>query len=71
MYWEEEESTKLPVETSAERHGGILANRAETDGRWGIWGHELEDLRLTCISYSSEDKTINLGVDSLGALFTI
>lgn len=51
MYKEEADTTTLPVETMAaraKREGKQcpLLNRAQTDGRWEIWGHGLGDLYL-------------------------
>jgi len=40
IYQEEKATSKL----SADRSNGNLINRAETDGKYQIWGHVIEDL---------------------------
>ena len=40
-----------------------MLNRSETDGKFGIWGHDLEDLLLHTI-WVDENNIITLGVDS-------
>lgn len=88
IYEEEDKSTKLPVESVADRNERLidempentiaertakrrarqnawkLMNRARTDGKWGIWGHDLSDLDLHTVTYDSEKDLYFLGIDS-------
>jgi len=66
IYNQEAETTTLPIESVAERSGGQcrLLNRAETNGTYGIWGHDLEDLDLHTVHYDPDQQLIWLGVDS-------
>ena len=41
IYREEDETKK-----HQEAHGGGLLNRGDSDGKYGIWGHDLGDLYL-------------------------
>jgi hypothetical protein len=54
-----EEHLDCPVD-EAEQAASILINRVATNGRYGIWGHIIEDLRLE--SFAEEEP----GVFSLG-----
>jgi len=45
IYSEEEETAKTKTVPLEERKG--LINRNETDGKYGIWGHDLSDLALS------------------------
>lgn len=58
IYEEEDESTKLKVETISERSGGesMLINRANTDGKYGIWGHDIGDLVFEGLDYKGKDN---------------
>merc|ERR1719186_2534076 len=64
IYMEEEETSDLPVETMAERYGGSLLNRAETEGKYGIWGHELGDLVLGEVTFKPEKNLYYLSISS-------
>lgn len=71
IYQEENESTAIIPESCAERSlreeggGGILLlNRVTTNGKWGIWGHVLEDLDLHSVWYDEEAGYYSLGIDS-------
>ena len=59
MYTEEDQ-------TSDEIAGYIpgMLNRTTTDGRFGIWGHDLEDLVLHEVSYDGNTGHWKLRVDS-------
>lgn len=47
MYDEEQETSNLPIEPMYERFNRcVLINRARTDGKYGIWGHDIGDLGL-------------------------
>ncbi len=39
-----------------------MLNRATTDGRYGIWGHDIEDLVLEGVHYT--DGIFNLSIGS-------
>lgn len=45
IYKEEEESSKVKTTPIEERKG--LINRNQTDGKYGIWGHDIDDLDLS------------------------
>jgi hypothetical protein len=65
VYEEEEQTSKIAVIPLKERKG--LINRNETNGKYGIWGHDLDDLVLHTIEISREaDGSIlaYLGIDS-------
>ena len=47
VYREEEESTSVKTVPVDEREG--VVNRNTTDGKYGIWGHDLVDLDLSAI----------------------
>lgn len=47
IYKEEEESAKTKTTPIDERQG--LINRNQTDGKYGIWGHDIDDLDLSAI----------------------
>jgi hypothetical protein len=65
LYAEEAETSKIAVIPLAERKG--LINRNETNGKYGIWGHDLSDLVLLEIEISRVADGIflaHLGIDS-------
>jgi hypothetical protein len=65
IYAEEEASATQKTIPMDQRQG--LINRNETDGRYGIWGHDLGDLDLHTIHVlRSRDGTtyLGLGIDS-------
>lgn len=47
IYQEEAATTQIPIVPLDERVG--LSNRNETDGEYGIWGHDLSDLSLDAL----------------------
>ena len=47
IYKEEEESTENKTIPIDEREG--IINRNQTDGKYGIWGHDIDDLDLSAI----------------------
>lgn len=55
IYAEEEESTQIKTIPIEEREG--LINRNQTTGKYGIWGHDLEDLDLSAILVNWENPT--------------
>lgn len=66
MYDEEANTASLSIETMQSRTNGgcALLNRAPTDGKYGIWGHDLDDLLLDTVYYNEHDNTILVQVDS-------
>jgi hypothetical protein len=65
VYEEEARTSKVPVIPPDQRKG--LINRNQTAGKYGIWGHDLEDLVLHEIEISRmPDGTVraDLGIDS-------
>lgn len=63
-YLEENETSTLKNESISKRTKGVslLINRAQTNGKYGIWGHDLED--LTIVNIMVKGNKIYLGVDS-------
>lgn len=64
--YKEEESTAVTKTLPMEKRGSLI-NRNETDGKYGVWGHDIGDLDLSAIDvYRSENGkiTISLGVES-------
>lgn len=62
VYEEEEKTSKIPVTPMDQRKG--LINRNKTDGKYGIWGHDLDDLDLSTIELSrSADGKIQATLD--------
>ena len=64
IYEEERRTSTLPEETMNERGGLPLANRAPTNGTYGIWGHVLPDLLLHTVYYLPAKNEIHLGIDT-------
>ena len=64
IYSREERTTKTPVIPREKRTG--LINRNTTDGEYGIWGHDLDDLDLSGISPEVRDGKVyvTLEIDS-------
>lgn len=61
----DEENAACKVSTVEERIGkGGLMNREKTEGPYGIWGHDIDDLYLERITYDERKKTVSLGVGS-------
>jgi hypothetical protein len=64
--YEEEEATAKTKTIPREKRKGLI-NRNETDGKYGIWGHDLSDLFMTGIDvYKTKEGKIvlRLGIDS-------
>ena len=59
IYAEEEKSTEI-------KPGYIpgMLNRNRTNGRFGIWGHDIEDLLLTKVERDPVTGVYTLGIDS-------
>ncbi len=66
IYREEEGSAIVKTIPPDERRG--LYNRDETDGKYGIWGHDIGDLDLSSITVHQPDNNgmikLSLGIDS-------
>ena len=61
--YQEEESTAT-VKTVPVKERTTLYNRNQTDGKYGIWGHDLADLALDHIMvYKSANGDILLSLD--------
>ena len=54
IYQEEQESANVKVVPPDERE--ILMNRNQTDGKYGIWGHDISDLILVGIEIHKNNK---------------
>jgi hypothetical protein len=63
MYAEEDGTSNIPGLLGCQGGEAPMLNRQQTDGKYGIWGHCIEDLVL--ISATVDTKNfITLGVDS-------
>ena len=65
IYLEEEKTAKTKTIPINEREG--IINRNETDGKYGIWGHDIGDLDLSSIEVYKTDQgkiEIVLGIES-------
>jgi hypothetical protein len=65
MYLEEARTTEVPVVPKAERK--TLRNRNRTNGKYGIWGHDIDDLVLHTVElHKAGDGKLyaKLGIDS-------
>jgi hypothetical protein len=61
LYREEEETATIKTLPMEKR---TIANRNETNGKYGIWGHDIADLVLTDVYvYKSEDDKIILRIN--------
>ncbi len=61
IYYEENESTSNEVTTGK---NSPEANRDESKGSYGIWGHHLGDLMLHSLYINENEKILTVGVDS-------
>jgi len=67
MYAEEEKTVRHKPVIPMDQRGLLtynIMNRNETDGKYGIWGHDLEDLWLVDIYYHPWTHTVVLAVGS-------
>ena len=61
IYQEEEATAIVKTVPLKERKG--MSNRNETNGKYGIWGHDIDDLSLSEIEvYRAADGKITLGL---------
>jgi len=58
------EESAVGTEAHGARAGPRCGNRGVTDGPFGVWGHDLCDLRVHTISHSPGNDVWALGVDS-------
>ena len=58
IYQEEEEEVGDPGTYQ------MLHNRKESEGRYGIWGHYMNDLYLEFIKYDPKTKIVHLAIGS-------
>ncbi|WP_171037000.1 hypothetical protein [Maribacter algarum] len=54
IYQEEEDSAQTKTVPISERQG--LINRNKTDGKYGIWGHDIDDLDLSSIVVKEKEN---------------
>ena len=64
IYATEEATSTVKTVPMAERKG--LINRNETDGKYGVWGHDIHDLDLShaTITCKNGECVIDLGIES-------
>lgn len=63
MYDEENASVEVSSIEERMKKGGLL-NREQTDGKYGIWGHDIEDLYLEGIKYDENNNIVILSIGS-------
>lgn len=56
IYNEEEESADTKTIAPGDREG--LMNRNQTDGKYGIWGHDINDLDLSAVVVHTQNNSI-------------
>lgn len=66
IYREKEESTAIPILDLDDRikYQNGLINRNRTDGKYGIWGHDIDDLYLCGLKFDPVTEHYKLFVDS-------
>jgi hypothetical protein len=66
IYAEEEATVQeQPVVEEKDRATmDIMLNRNQTDGKYGIWGHDFGDLWLEGIRYDADKKVVSLAIGS-------
>lgn len=63
IYAEEEKTIRdTPVIPLDQRR--VIANRNATDGKYGIWGHDIGDLVIEGIEYDTRAKVVSLSIGS-------
>lgn len=63
IYEEENAATKPSTVEERQQRGGLL-NREQTNGPYGIWGHDIGDLWLEGIVYHPEVALVTLSIGS-------
>ena len=61
IYREEDKSTRVPVTVGK---NGPLFNRDRSDGKYGIWGHCIEDLFFEGIKINEKKKSVAFYIGS-------
>jgi len=62
LIYDEEEQTKPKNQSSGFIKG--MLNRVTTTGKWGIWGHVIENLSLSLMRRRKKEKFYRLSVES-------
>jgi hypothetical protein len=62
IYQEEDQSSQVQVIPMENRT--TLLNRNQTNGKYGIWGHDISDLWLEGIHYNTSTNTVLLDIGS-------
>jgi hypothetical protein len=62
IYQEEYDTAENKKIVNKKRTG--LLNRPSTNGKYGIWGHDIEDLIIEGIYYFPKEKTVKLAIGS-------
>lgn len=63
IYVEENAVCKVSSIEERMRKGGLI-NRESTNGPYGIWGHDIEDLYLEGINYDANTQMVTLSIGS-------
>lgn len=65
IYKEERESTKIAVDPINVRiaRGGLI-NRNATDGKYGIWGHDIGDLVIEGLRFDANSGMVEMDIGS-------
>ncbi len=58
MIYSQEEETAAEAKTLPIEDRGPCINRNTTDGVYGIWGHDIEDLWVEGLEYDDETNTV-------------
>ncbi|EFC40831.1 predicted protein [Naegleria gruberi] len=65
IYEEEDGSSSITAQPMRDQDPNCsLINRCSTNGKYGIWGHEIGDLMLHTLCYNSEHDIFTIEVDS-------
>lgn len=65
IYKEENETTAIPIQSLEERIAcRNLINRNKTNGKYGIWGHDIGDLAIEKIKYNKSKKLVTISIGS-------
>lgn len=65
IYDEEKRTTNVKVDSMEERMAkSFLINRNKTNGTYGIWGHDIDDLVIERLIYDTDSKTLRMFIGS-------
>lgn len=65
IYAEEDATAPVPAQDSQKLAGGLtLMNRTRTKGKYGIWGHVLNDLFFEAIIIDLDNKKVTFHIGS-------